>query len=238
MMAAGINDEARFHLKKYHDAIQTLYDYISQTWPANDIKDRAKRDEALTELQKDITDVRELVVIYKEDLVRQQKELIVMEAKLAAGEPLKEGEKLTPEERLAKGEEMKRKSATLTRQKLAIESFIRTFVLTDLSPEEMDLRERCVAYFREFNSGHLIPAIEFLDPPAERRDALRQRLMGQMEKKIRFLRPKFKAFEISRAKGQVTFECEMVTPTGRHPNTRLRIGWRRVSGLWMISELP
>jgi tetratricopeptide (TPR) repeat protein len=218
LFAAGKSDEARQHLVTYHDFVQRTYDYIFAAWPSSAEEDKKRKEEALRTLEKEVSEVREVLSVYRDDLERRKKEL----------EDRREG--LKPEER--------QELARLTRELLEMEDILRSFSSGGGGPVEQALRGRCLDYLKCFNRQSLPECLFFLSSKPEEEAALRRKLQESMGQGTRYENFRFKSVVVSGDQGSVGITCDVVSRGGSKPGTELTFRWKMVAGLWRLVEVP
>ena len=218
LFAAGRMEKGRQHLLLYHDFVQKTYDHISITWPGSAEEDKKKKDIALRALEREVGEVRDVLLIYRDELERRKADL---EARRAG---------LNPEER--------QELARVSRELLEMQDVIRSFSVTSSDPVQQALRERCMEYLKCFNRGSLPECLSFVTGKPEEEAALRRRLQELIEQGTRYEKVQFKAIVVDGDNGIVGLACEVVNREGSKPGMQVTIRWRMVSGLWRVSGLP
>ncbi len=215
LIAAGRMMEAREHLAAYYEFVQRTYDHVLDTWPGTAEEDRRRKEAALQNLEKEISDVREILIIYRQDLERQKSDL----------EARKGG--LDPEER--------RELVRVTNELLQVEGIIRRFSMTAAGPAERALRERCNEYLRCFNRGSLPECLAFVTGSPQEEAELRRRLKELIERGTRYERCRFGSIEVSGDVGKVVIACDIVDRSGSRSAAEVTVLWKLVAGQWRIS---
>lgn len=218
LFAAGNMDEGRQHLLKYHNFVQATYDHIFATWPSSAEEDKKRKEEALRGLEREVSEVREVLVVYRDELDRRKKEL--------------EGRRdaLAPEER--------QDLARVTRELLELSDILRSFSSAGGSPSEQALRSRCLEYLKCFNRHSLPECLSFLVPGSPQEAALSRKIQEQMEQGLRYENFRFKAVNAPGDQGSVRISCDVVTRGGSKSAAELAFSWRLVAGVWRLVEIP
>lgn len=216
--AAGDPDSAIQHLDRYHEVQQRLHSRIMLRRADTEI-DRQRKDQALRAVEREINEVREVIVVHHGDLLREHDLLKV-----------KEDRGLTPEE--------KQKLARLNRQILGLEGIIRRFHLTRLAPHEKELQMRCQAYLQSFNGGLVADVMAYLRGQSGEEAKLREAVRRKLSEGTKYRKVRFTSVVVTGEIGKVGFECELATSAGVRPDARITLTWRMYGGQWMVSAHP
>jgi tetratricopeptide (TPR) repeat protein len=215
LFAAGQTDEGRAHLKVFHDAQQKVYVHVMAR-PAETDEMKKQKDLDLRQIEKEIEDVREVLVVYKGELDRQRDLLHTKTGRTA---------------------EEEQKLAHVTRETLVLENVIKSFVLTKLGPVERELQQRCTEYLETFNQGALEQILAQVAPrPGE--EELRNSIRRKVEQGTRYSKVRFTAIVVSGETASVGLVCELATKQGVKPETEMTFRWQRVGGRWFIADHP
>jgi tetratricopeptide (TPR) repeat protein len=218
LFAAGKMDEARQHLVKYHDFVQGTYDHIFATWPSSAEEDKKRKEEALRGLEREVSEVREVLVVYRDDLERRKKELEVRR------------DALSPDER--------QDLARSTREFLEMSDILHSFSSAGGSPSEQALRARCLEYLKCFNRQSLPECLSFLAPGSSQEAALSRKIREQMDRGVRYENFRFRKVAAPADQGSVGISCDVVTREGSKAAAELTFTWRLVAGVWRLVEIP
>lgn len=216
LFAAGRMEEGRRHLQIFHEAQEKVFN-VWVDRPAETDEEKKRKEAALRQLEREIEDVRSLLVVYQEDLERRRDLLQTKSPRSAEDE---------------------QELARVTRELLALEGMLRSFVLTRLGPEEMELRRRCGEYLDLFNRGALEQILAQVAPRGGEEEAVRRNLRHKVEQGVKYAKVRFTAIAVAGDQGSVGVVCDLVTPQGVRPGTELLLRWQRVGGHWMVAEHP
>jgi hypothetical protein len=218
LFASGQMDEARQHLVTYHDFVQRTYDHIFATWPSSEEAEKKRKEEALRGLEKEVTEVREVLVVYRDELDRRKKEL--------------EGRRdaITPDER--------QELARTTRELLEMSDTVRSFSTAGGSPSEQALRGRCLEYLKCFNRQSLPECLSFLVPGSPQESALSRKIQELMEQGVRYENFRFKTVSAPSDQGTVSISCTVVVRGESKTAAEMTFQWKMVSGVWRLTEIP
>ncbi len=218
LFTAGRTEEARGHLVAYHDFVQRTYDRILDTWPSSAEEDKKRKEAALKGLDQEVNEVRDVLLIYRDDLGRRKGQLELRK------------EVLKPEET--------QELARVSRELLQMEDVIRGFSVSGTDPVRMALRERCLEFLKCLNRGSLPECLTFVTGKPEEEAALRQRLQGLIGQGTRYEKAVFRTITVDGDIGVVGIACDRVTRSGTEMGVEAAIRWKMVSGLWRVSALP
>ncbi len=218
LFAAARPEEAREHLNVYHIARQKLYNHIL-TWSTASEESKERKKKGLEHVEREIEEVRSVLMVYHDETQKAHDQL------LSKGK-----ENLNEDER--------RQLAIHTRELLALENMMRDFVVINLGPEELALRQRCREYLNSVNKGMASDVASFVamkdGDEARVERAIRERLdAGTQYKKVNF-----RSIIVSGESGSVAFECDLVTKKGTRPRADVTLRWRMTSGQWMVVDTP
>ncbi len=218
LFAANQIDEGREHLKAYLDYLQGVFDLICENWPTATEENKKAREEALAGLDRDITEVRDVLTICLAGLRGEHDRI------LAVGRPL------TPEEQ--------KSSDRISREILATENTISSFSLNRFSPAEQELKDRCIQYLKSFNRGALAECLAFSAAEPGREEAVRRALEDKLGRGVRYGKMRYKAVAIKEDVGTVGLVCDVAEKGSVQPNVEVKIRWKLVSGQWKVVEHP
>ena len=219
LFAAGRMREAREHLVTYHGFVQRTYDRIFETWPGSADEDKKRKEAALQSLEREVTEVREVLAVYRGELERRKAEI---EARR---------EKLGPDEQL--------ELARISRELLEMDDILRTFSAAGGSPAEKALRERCLEYLRCFNRSSLPECLSFVGGIGkEQESALRLKIKGMVEQGTRFEKIQFRSVTAAGDVGTVRVACDLTSRGETRQGAEMEFRWIMVAGLWRVAGHP
>jgi tetratricopeptide (TPR) repeat protein len=216
LFAAGKMDEGRYHLQVFHEAQEKMFN-VWVDRPAETDEEKKRKEAALRQLEREIEDVRSILLVYQEDLERRRDLLQTKSPRSAEDE---------------------QELARVTRELLALEGMLKSFVLTRLGPEEMELRRRCAEYLDLFNRGALDQILAQVAPRGGEEEAVRRTLRRKVEEGTQYTKVRFTTIAVAGEQGSVGVVCDLITRKGVRPQTELLLRWQRVGGRWMVSEHP
>lgn len=218
LFAADKMDEGRRELLTYYGVMQELYDKLYASAPSGSDDQKKKRQDDLNALERDIEEVRALLVAFHEQILRERNSLVAREASLK------------PEE--------KQRSARLSRELLELEAMVEKFSEQRLGPAERVLKDRCNQYLMSVNRGSkgqgLGESLKFIAEDA----AVRQRLIDTVDRRTLYERVKYKTVVIAGDSGSVGIVCDLVIKDTRKSGTPLTIRWKRLNDQWVVTEHP
>lgn len=216
-LAAGKLEEGAKDLKIFHDSRQDLYNQIVKTWPSGTENDKKRKNVALRGVEKEIDDVREVLVIGLSELNSRAKELRKKEAPTA--------------------EEMQQIAHLFTQQTL-FEGMIKSFALTNMGEVEQTIVKRCREYLESFNRGGQAEVLSFLGPRKDEERQLRAAVIAKLQKGTEFRKVVFRTADVGGERASVGFVCDLIYDRTSHPDTEVTIGWRLIGGQWLVSDHP
>ncbi len=222
-LAADRIEEGASDLKIYHDSRQDLYNKIVGTWPSLTPEDKRRKDIALRAVEKEIDDVREVIVLEQGEMVDRTK---VLKKKEREAQGPAEVQKITQE------------IAHLSRQQLVLEGMIKSFALTKMGEIEQAIVKRCREYLEAFNRGKVNEVLVFLGPRKGEEKQLRESVSAKVDRGMQFKKVVFRTAVVSNETASVGFVCDLVTGQVSHPESEVTIRWRVVGGQWLVSDHP
>lgn len=216
-LAADRLEEGAKDLKVYHDSRQDLYNKIVSTWPSTSENDKKRKDIALREVEKEIDNVREVLLLELGELDRRSKEL-------------KKKETPTPKE--------VQEVAHLSSQQILLEGMIRSFALTNMGEVEQVIVKRCREYLESFNRGNLQEVLSFLGARKGEEKQLREAVSAKVAQGTQFRKVVFRSADVTGDKAMVGFVCDLVFGQVNHPDTEVILRWRLIGGQWLITDHP
>jgi tetratricopeptide (TPR) repeat protein len=216
LFAAGRMDEGRPHLKRFHDAQQSLYERVLQ-WPSSSDKEKKDKENALASVNREIEDIRDVLGEYFMMVTRDF-------------ERLKSKRERTPEEEA--------QLAKLKIESLQIENTIKAFHLTNLGPVEQELRRRCDDYLTVFNRGQVAEIMSFVAPKKGEEAAFQRAVQERIEKGMKIRKAQYRAIAISGDTASIALVCELVNKAGTRPDFEVTMHWHLVAGQWKVADLP
>jgi tetratricopeptide (TPR) repeat protein len=216
-LSAGRLEEGARDLKIFHDSRQDLYNKIVNTWPAQSDADKKRKEIALRDVEKEIDDVREVLVLELGELVTRAK-------------ALKRKETHTPQEDQEMGH--------LTTEQILLEGMIKSFALTNMGEVEQTVVKRCREYLESFNRGNLSEVLSFLGARKGEEKQLRDGVSQKVAKGTQFKKVVFRTAEVAGERATIGFVCDLVVAQSSHPDTEVTIRWRLNGGQWLVTDHP
>ena len=216
-LTADLVEEGAQDLKVYHDSRQDLYNKIVGGWPGLTPEEKKRKDIALRTVEKEIDDVREVVVLEHSELMNRS-------------EAIRKKETQTPTE--------VQQIAHLSRQQLILEGMIKSWGLTKLGDVEQAVIKRCREYLDSFNRGRLNDVLAFLAPRKGEEARMQQAVTARVERGTKFRKVNFRSASVSGETAVVGFACEIATEKGAPSETEVTLRWRLVGGQWLVSDHP
>ena len=216
LFAADRRDEARHHLERFHDALQTLYNGVLNAAARTPIQ-KEEKDKELARLEREIDEVRDVIIEYRADL---QKEIDRLKSK--------DQDSLKEEER----KEMRR----LGSEKLVLEAMVGGFELIDLAPHEEALRQRCQDYLDAYRRGEEADVRTYLRPKPGKYVELERSIRQILAEGTKYEQIVWKTITAPGETAITVFDCDRVTKSGKKSGVRISIRWRLHNGLWMVEE--
>lgn len=216
LFAAGRMDEARPHLKAFHDAQQALYEKILQ-WPGSTDDEKSRKENALGKVNREIEDARDVLGEY---FMTAQREF----------ERLKTKKDRTPAEDMT--------MAKLFRETLELEKAIKGFHLTNLGSVELEVRRRCDDLITVFNRGQVAEIMSFVAAKQGEEAAFQRLVQDKVSQGTQFRNPQYRTIVVSGEQASVALVCEVTNAKGTRPDAELTMHWRLVGGQWKVSDLP
>jgi tetratricopeptide (TPR) repeat protein len=216
-LAAGRLEEGAKDLKIFHDSRQDLYNKIVNTWPSSSDPDKKRKDIALRDVEKEIDDVREVLVLELGELVTRAK-------------ALKRKETLTPQEQQEVGH--------LTTEQILLEGMIKSFALTSMGEVEQTVVKRCREYLESFNRGNLPEVLSFLGARKGEEKQLKDLVSQKVAKGTQFKKVVFRTAEVAGDRATIGFVCDLIYAQSSHPDTEVTIRWRLNGGQWLVTDHP
>jgi tetratricopeptide (TPR) repeat protein len=216
LFAAGRMDEGRPHLKEFHDAQQILYERVLQ-WPGSTDEDKKRKENALTSVNREIEDIRDILGEY---FMMIQREF----------DRLKSKRERTPQEDA--------RMATLKLESLQLEKAIKGFHLTNLGPVEQELRRRCDDYLTVFNRGEVAEIMSFVAAKQGEEAAVQRAVQDRIHNGMKFRNLQYRTIAVSGDTASVGLVCELVNKSGTRPDFEVTLHWRLVGGKWKVADLP
>lgn len=216
-LAADRIEEGARDLKVYHDSRQDLYNKIVGTWPSGTEDEKKRKDIGLRTVEKEIDDVREVLV-------------------LELGEVDDRAKKLRKKDNPSPTEVQE--IAHLSSQQLLLESMIKSFALTKIGEVEQVVVKRCREYLEAFNRGQLQEILSFLGPRKGEELKVRDQVKAKVDKGTQFRRVVFRSAEVLGEIASIAFVCDLVYSSDSHPDTEVTLRWRLIGGQWLVSDHP
>jgi tetratricopeptide (TPR) repeat protein len=216
LFSAGRMDEGRPHLKRFHDAQQSLYERVLG-WPGSSDDEKKRKETALQAVNKEIEDIRDVLGEYFMMVNRDY-------------DRLKAKRERTPEEEA--------QMAKYKSESLQLENIIKGFHLTNLGPVEQELRRRCDDYFTVFNRGQVAEIMSFSAPKAGDEAAFQRAVQDKVQDGTQFRKPQYRTIVVSGDTASVGLVCEVVNRKGTRPDAEVTMHWRLVAGQWKVADLP
>jgi tetratricopeptide (TPR) repeat protein len=216
LLAAGRLDDTLPHLKAYHDSRQALYEGLLK-WPQDTEEAKKRKEAALAHVEKEIADVRDILTVAHQESLRERDAL-----------SLKPGRTAAEEQRLG----------AATRQALALENMIRSFVIVHFGEVELALRERCEMYFALFNKGDLDFLLAQVEPRLRELESVRRAYADRIGEGTQFRNVRYRTISVSvdGASAGVTLVSNIVSKKGTQADRQVSLRWRQVDGQWLVSE--
>lgn len=216
-LAADNVDEGARHLQIYHDSRQDLYNKIVKEWSGLTPDEKKRKDIALRAVEKEIDDVREVIVLEHSDLMERA-------LKVRKKEPQ------TPAE--------VQEIAHLSSQQLILEGIIKKWGLTRLGEAEQGVVKRCREYLDTFNRGKLNDVLAYLAPRKGEEAKLRQAVSTKVERETRFRNIVIRSAAVSGEQASVGFVCDLATKQDPPAKAEVTLRWRLVGGQWWVCDHP
>lgn len=218
LFAADKPEEARDHLQAYHESRQKLYNHIL-AWPTPNEESRERKKKGLEHVEKEIEEVRGVLMVYHDEVQKVHDRL------LSKGK-----ETLNEEER--------RQLAIHTRELLVLENMIRDFIVINLGPEELALRQRCREYLDAVNKGMASDVAAFVAVKDGEQARVERAIREMLEAGTRYKKINYRSIVVSGETGSVAFECDLVTKKDTRPRADVSLRWRMTAGQWLLVETP
>jgi tetratricopeptide (TPR) repeat protein len=220
-LAADLVEEGAADLRAYHNSRQDLYNKIVSTWSSGSDEEKRRKDIALRSVEKEIDDVREVLVLEQVEMVDRSRNLRKREPKDPA-----EAQKITQE------------IAHLSAVQLILEDIIKRFGLTKMGEIEQVVVKRCREYLESFNRGKLDEILPFLGARKGEEKQLRDSVTSKVDRGMQFKKVIFRTAAVSGESASIGFVCDLVTSQGSKPESEVTIRWRVVGGQWLVSDHP
>jgi tetratricopeptide (TPR) repeat protein len=221
LLAADRVEEGAADLKAYHNSRQDLYNKIVGTWSSGSDDEKKRKDIALRSVEKEIDDVREVLVLEQVEMVDRAKILRKYEPK----DP-------------AEAQKIEKELAHLLTVQLILEDIIKKFGLTKLGEIEQVVVKRCREYLESFNRGKLEEILPFLGARKGEEKQLRDSVTAKVDRGMQFKKVVFRSAAVSGESASIGFVCDLVTAQGSRPESEVTIRWRVVGGQWLVSDHP
>jgi tetratricopeptide (TPR) repeat protein len=213
---AGRMDDGRPHLRKYHEYQQRWYNVV-MSWPQATQQQKDQKEGALRQVEREIDEAREVLLSYAQALKRERERL---ERKGAA---------LTPEE--------KKSLEMYARESLAMESIIRTFVVTKLGTAELEVWQRCQLYFSAVNQGKLDDVLNFVFVRPGEEFLVRQKVNARLERGAHYEKLSHRTITIAGDTATVALGCERTARRGATPEiAELTLRFKLQGGQWLTAD--
>ncbi|HXX95463.1 MAG TPA: hypothetical protein VEN81_17720 [Planctomycetota bacterium] len=220
-LASDLVEEGAADLKAYHNSRQDLYNRIVATWPSGTEEEKRRKDGALRGLEKEIDDIREVLVLEQVAMVDRTRVLRKMEAKDPA-----EAARITQQ------------IAHLASVQLYLEDIIKKFGLTAMGELEQVVVKRCREYLDTFNRGQLSEILPFLGARKGEEKLLRDSVTAKIDRHTQFRKVVFRTASVSGESASVGFVCDLESSQGTRPDSEVTIRWRVVGGQWLVWDHP
>jgi tetratricopeptide (TPR) repeat protein len=220
-LAADNVEEGARDLEIYHDSRQDLYNQIVRQWPALTPEEKKRKSDALGNVEKEINDVREVIILELAEAVRRSAELKKKEAK-------------TP----AEAQQITQGIAHLSSQQIVLEGMVKSWSLTKLGDIEQVVVKRCREYLDTFNRGKLNEILPFLGARKGEEGQLRQSVSSKVERETKFNKVVFRTVVVDQETASVGFICDLATKQGTASESKVTIRWRLVGGQWLVADHP
>lgn len=217
LFAAGRMNEGRDELRIFHDFMQRVYTETEAMRTRGPDQERNKLD-ALSRIEKEIEDVRDVLLMYQGDIEEKSQALRA------------KGASLTAEEAQA--------LARLRTESLVLQGMIGEFVATRLGPVEREVKDRCARFLQCFNGGSPGEALSFIAIPPGQDSRVRRALQERVDLGLKYQNVSYKRVSVAADSGEVTFMCEQVGRDGSKPRVEVTTRWKLVAGQWLLAELP
>jgi tetratricopeptide (TPR) repeat protein len=214
----GRMDEGREHLSKYHDLLQAEYDRLFKGLRSGSDEQKKRREETLRTLEKDLEEVRSLILVFHDELQQERLKLMAREGSRSPEE----------DQRLAR----------ITRELLQLEHLAAAISASRLGPEERALKERCLQYLKSFNNGRYDECLSYLTAEPGKEEESRRKLADRIDREMKYKQFAFKGVSVIGEEGSVALACEIQSKEGSRPKQEVVFRWRRVGGQWFIWEQP
>jgi hypothetical protein len=209
-------DDGRPHLRKYHEYQQRWYNVV-MSWPQATQQQKDPKEGALRQVEREIDEAREVLLSYAQALKRERERL---ERKGAA---------LTPEE--------KKSLEMYARESLAMESIIRTFVVTKLGTAELEVWQRCQLYFSAVNQGKLDDVLNFVFVRPGEEFLVRQKVNARLERGAHYEKLSHRTITIAGDTATVALGCERTARRGATPEiAELTLRFKLQGGQWLTAD--
>lgn len=217
LLAADRVEEGAQDLKVYHDSRQDLYNKIVASWPGLTTEEKKRKDVALRAVEKEIDDVREVIVLEHGEM-------------LTRAQSLRKKEAPTPKET--------QEIAHLSSQQILLEGMIKSWSLTKMGEIEQAVVKRCREYLVTFERGKLADVLSFLAPRKGEEARLRQAITAKVEQGTKFRKVNIRSATVLGETATVGFACEIVTEKGGPVGAEVTLRWRLMGGQWLVSDHP
>jgi tetratricopeptide (TPR) repeat protein len=214
--SAGRYQEGRDHLKIFHDVRQRDFETVVQ-WPADTDEQKKRKDEGLRQVEKDIHDVREVLGEYFIALSREREKLDLRKDR-------------TPEEQ--------QRLATLAREALEMEGYLKSFRLVAMGDAELQLRQRCQNFLDVINRSNVVEVLSFLAFAPSEEAQFRRKVEERLATGVKFRKVRYRSVVIEGMNATVSILFDEVADKGTRPDLERSIRWRQIGGAWRAAELP
>jgi tetratricopeptide (TPR) repeat protein len=214
--ALGRFQEGRDHLMKYHDLQQEIFNRLLGI-PAQSEQEKERKRAALAQVENDIDSIRQIFIAYDEELQKARETLLRQPTR-------------TPEE-----EKRLREIAT---EQLHLQAMIRTFQMVDLGAAELEVRDRCSAYFETLNAGKFEYLETFLGALPGQEAALAAALRRKVADETRYSKVRWRTITVAGDQATVGCLADVSSRRGTQADREVTVRFRRVAGIWRVSDHP
>jgi tetratricopeptide (TPR) repeat protein len=216
LFAAGQMQEGRGHLLRYHDVQQQEYNRLLGI-PAQTQEEKERKRAGLAKLESDIESIRQIFQTYHEELSRVREALLKNPTRTAAEE---------------------KQLAAVATEQLHLEALIRTYQMVDLGASELEVRERCTAYVEALNQGKMEVIETFLSALPGQEAALSSAVRSRVQDLTRYENLRYRSILVNGDQATISFLADVVSRRGRRADQQITLRFRRVSGIWRLTEQP
>jgi tetratricopeptide (TPR) repeat protein len=216
LFAAGRMQEGRGHLLKYHDVQQQEYNRRLGI-PAQTQEEKDRKRAGLAKLESDIESIRQIFQTYHEELGRVRQQLLKLPTR-------------TPQE--------EQQLAAVATEQLQLEALIRTYQMVDLGASELEVRERCSSYLEALAQGRLEVLETFLGALPGEEAKLSAAVRLRVSEQTRYGNVRYRSIIVNGDSASVSFLADVSSRRGLRADQSVTLRFRRLSGVWRLTEQP